>query len=30
LITLPGNTDESLRHMIQAFVHQIELEVARP
>ena len=27
LITLPGDPDESLRHMIQAFVHQIELEV---
>jgi AcrR family transcriptional regulator len=27
LITLPGDPDESLRHMIQAFVHQIEIEV---
>jgi AcrR family transcriptional regulator len=29
LITLPGDLDESLRHMIQAFVHQIEAEAAR-
>ena len=28
LITLPGNPDESLRHMIQAFVHQIEAEAS--
>src|SRR5688572_3498483 len=29
LITLPGDPDESLRHMIQAFVHQIEVEAGR-
>ena len=29
LLTLPGDPDESLRHMIHAFVHQIEAEVAR-